>query len=109
MRFEQNKLHDKLWHKFYKDKLPIKTVSGGQNLFQTLLRALLDVTHILIRGHNHTNGMAEKVIDTQTRHDSYEHNGRSLVTCFMDSQITWIRAGMGQKGVDLDKYRLSQP
>ena len=61
MRFEQNKLHDKLWHKFYKDRPNLlRRASVTKTLFQTLLRALLDVTHILIRGHNHINGMTEK-------------------------------------------------
>ena len=55
-----------------------------KTLFQTLLRIILDVNHILIRGHNHISGMTEKVIDTPRQDMTYEHNGRSLVTCFMD-------------------------
>ena len=44
--------------------LSIKTVSGGQNLISDFIKGTLDVSHILIRGHNHINGMTEKVIDT---------------------------------------------
>ena len=65
MRFEQSKMHDKLWHKFIADRPNLlRRFLVTKTLFQTLLRALLDVNHILIRGHNHINGMTEKVIDT---------------------------------------------
>ena len=51
-----------------------------QNLISDFIKEkVLDVNHILIRGHNHINGMTEKVIDTLNQDMTYEHNGESLV------------------------------
>ena len=53
----------------------IKTVSVTKTLFHTLLKAVMDVIHILIRGHNHISGMTEKGNRYAKSDMTYEHNG----------------------------------
>ena len=65
MRFDQSKMHDKLWRRFRKDRANLlRRFLVTKTLFQSLLRAVLDVIHFLIRGHNHISGMTEVVPDT---------------------------------------------
>ena len=63
-------MHDKLWHKFMDDRPNLlRRFAGDQNLISDFIKEVLDVNHILIRGHNHISGMTEKVIDTKDRYD----------------------------------------
>ena len=65
MKFKNDKLHDKIWHKFIGNRPDfLRRFAGDQNLISDFIKETLDVIHILIRGHNLISGMTEKVIDT---------------------------------------------
>ena len=57
---------DRIWHKFMNDRPNLlRRFPGDQNLISEFIKgAVLDVIHILIRGHNLISGMTEVVPDT---------------------------------------------
>jgi hypothetical protein len=65
-RFKNDKLHGRIWHKFMNDRPNLlRRFPGDQNLISEFIKGtVLDVSHILIRGHNLISGMTEVVPDT---------------------------------------------
>ena len=69
--------------------------SGDQNVISEVIMAVIQkLGHFSIHGHNHINGMIEKVRRYQGKW-TFEHNGKSLVTVFHGGKLiltnpTWI-------------------
>ena len=98
MRFDQSKLHDKLWHKFYRDRpTMLRRFHGDQNLISDFIKGSPGC-----ESYPDSWTQSYKWYDRSgtrySRQDmTYEHNGESLVTVFHgqpnphESTQEWIK------------------